>query len=551
MAMVQFKCGEYSGFKALNGVYEQGTIYVTTDEQGIYFAKDNNTAVKLGNIITYDTLKGFTDSTKPPYSADVFYYITESNALIKYNGTKFVQLNSASAEDISDIRTIIGSTTDAVTATTVWGKINKALADIGTINSSLSTTNTAVETAQTKANSAYALAKQADEKADTNAGVIARLKGVVEDGDNSNAKLRAAIGANAGEIDGLKSSVSTVSGVADAAKAKAEANAGSITTINGTLTTINGTLTTHGQNLTNLDERLATAEGTIASHTESIGTLNTGLSTLNSTLTKDYATKEYVGESISDAKEELIGTSTDAKTVNTIYGAKAYANDVKNTVIGTSTDAKTANTIYGAKAYAKDQFDQLSTTVSTLSNNIGNLSNIMNFRGTFNATSDVANPINGDVIIVNTLEYVYVKADGATTGTWEPFGTATADAKRFKDIEDAATALTKRVTDLDKTDGRVDLLEKYVETHKTEFSNLVGRVEALDKTGGRIATIESDITTINNKIGTVAGGKNLSTLLNEEIARATKKEGELSQAITDASDAASSALNAALTWDSF
>ena len=106
--MVQFKFGTYTGFKGLTS-YEAGTLYVTTDEQGMYFAKDESTAIKLGNIITYNSLKDWNDNTKPPYSADVFYYITDSNALLKYNGTKFVQLNKDYGTDVSDIRTAIGS----------------------------------------------------------------------------------------------------------------------------------------------------------------------------------------------------------------------------------------------------------------------------------------------------------------------------------------------------------------------------------------------------------------------------------------------------------
>ena len=76
--MVQFKFGEYSGFKGLTS-WDAGTLYVTTDEQGMYFSKDGSKPIKLGNIITFATLSDWKNAVTPPYSADVFYYIANDN----------------------------------------------------------------------------------------------------------------------------------------------------------------------------------------------------------------------------------------------------------------------------------------------------------------------------------------------------------------------------------------------------------------------------------------------------------------------------------------
>ena len=54
------------------------------------------------------------------------------------------------------------------------------------------------------------------------------------------------------------------------------------------------------------------------------------------------------------AAAAVLGTSSDAATDNTVYGAKALSNANKADVIGTNADLKTDSTIYGAKAYADD-----------------------------------------------------------------------------------------------------------------------------------------------------------------------------------------------------
>jgi hypothetical protein len=50
-------------------------------------------------------------------------------------------------------------------------------------------------------------------------------------------------------------------------------------------------------------------------------------------------------------KSDLVGKSTDAKTANTINGAKTYAKDQANSLLGTADDTATEMTLYGLKAY--------------------------------------------------------------------------------------------------------------------------------------------------------------------------------------------------------
>ena len=52
-----------------------------------------------------------------------------------------------------------------------------------------------------------------------------------------------------------------------------------------------------------------------------------------------------------DIVQDLVGSTKDKKTANTINGAKAYADDVKSTVTGKASDTASDLTLYGLKAY--------------------------------------------------------------------------------------------------------------------------------------------------------------------------------------------------------
>ena len=60
---------------------------------------------------------------------------------------------------------------------------------------------------------------------------------------------------------------------------------------------------------------------------------------------------DTIAETTKKVKSDLVGKSTDAKTANTINGAKTYAKDQADTLLGTAEDASTEMTLYGLKAY--------------------------------------------------------------------------------------------------------------------------------------------------------------------------------------------------------
>ena len=68
----------------------------------------------------------------------------------------------------------------------------------------------------------------------------------------------------------------------------------------------------------------------------------------NSTATPQDDT---IAETIKKVKSDLVGKSTDAKTADTINGAKTYAKDQADNLLGTEQDTAADLTLYGLKAY--------------------------------------------------------------------------------------------------------------------------------------------------------------------------------------------------------
>ena len=504
--MVKFKFGEWSGFKGLNS-WEAGTLYVTTDEQGLYFSKDGTKPVKLGNIITYNSLKDFDDNTEPPYNAEVFYYITDSNALIKYNGTKFVQLNKDYGADVTTLKETVGGKDDTVaTKETLWAYINKAQATADSASTAASNASGAASAAQGTADSA--LAKANDNAGNittingsigTINGKISDLEGIVVNGDNSNSKLREDINANATAASTAQTKANDAYTLAETADGKADTNASDIETINENIDTINDNLDVLEGAIDEISASLGlgdvTGDGSLSDRLNKVEDKADANTTAISTIEKNYATKTYA-ESEADAAEAA---------------AKGYADteigEAKTELIGTEVTGNTS-TIKGVKKYTDEQIATVNTSISTLEGKIGNLSNIMNFRGVAASFTEVSDPQNGDVVVINGVEWIYVGSNNdhdSTKDGWEPIGDVTATGERLTQIESAATALTTRVTALDGEGGKIATIESGLSTansniaaNNTAITTQTGRIDTLVDT--TIPGIEGDIEAVETAV---------------------------------------------------
>ena len=139
---LKFKMGEHS---RLDGVEKSaGTIYVTTDERGMYVDTSDNSRIRIqGTVLYFENLTEFTNKVAPPYSTDLIYFIAEQNALVRWNGKEWVQLNTTlntSQEIVDAVNTHTGEIkdlSDAIIANTE--KITKNIEDIAANGQSILT----------------------------------------------------------------------------------------------------------------------------------------------------------------------------------------------------------------------------------------------------------------------------------------------------------------------------------------------------------------------------------------------------------------------------
>ena len=97
----------------------------------------------------------------------------------------------------------------------------------------------------------------------------------------------------------------------------------------------------------------------------------------------------------------------------------------------------------------------INDAISELKTAIGNMSNIMNFRGAVESQTAITDPVEGDVIAVTAgadagKEFVY------SNGKWVEFGSVTAQDAAIKSLQDRATSLETR---MDTAEGKLDTIQ--------------------------------------------------------------------------------------------
>ena len=91
MALLKFN---YGLLKDLPAAKANGNLYITTDSQGLYVDLDDQ-RIHISDFIQVESLDALT--ALGSYSTEVFYYVSGSNALMKYTGiegAEWKQLNS-------------------------------------------------------------------------------------------------------------------------------------------------------------------------------------------------------------------------------------------------------------------------------------------------------------------------------------------------------------------------------------------------------------------------------------------------------------------------
>lgn len=254
-------------------------------------------------------------------------------------------------------------------------------------------------------------------------------------------------------------------------------------------TALDSKITTHNNRLGELDllvdgaEKLAkNANNTATQAKEAADKANQDLAGVKTTAEGAAST---AAEALSAA--DTAQQTADSKT--TLQAVKDYISEGQYTTVPAVTTA-ISNAEKAIKEYADGKDQEINTRVSTLEQNIGNLSNIMNFLGvltidlnheattnpvTINGKSHTA--VAGDVVIDKAgEEFVF---DGSK---WQQIGNITAETAAISDLQ----------TRMETAEEEVDYLQEHMETAE-------GEIDYLQE---HMAGAESDLETINTTIGT-------------------------------------------------
>lgn len=563
MSMLNFRHGLYGNLFNEDGsnklAINNGTIYVTTDEKAMYVDL-NDTRIRLSQIITLTTHNW--QELPPPYSTEAFYYLVDTNALLKYkaDGT-WVQINSTT------------ELSNALTALTT--RVTTAEGTIATQGVTLTNLKAAVEDETTGLAAtkviADAAAKAIDDydKAHANDYTNAKIDEVVADAKKAGTDAATALNNhkadtnNPHSVTAAQIGLGNVNNTADADKpvstAQAEAIAAAKDAVIGAETDAATKATVYGA-------KKAAAEA--LSHSQGVSTTLNNYKAANDAVIAEIKGTDANFDSFDDVKSELVKT----------YATKTYAENQAKAVLGAEGDNAGTNTVYGAHAAAAEAMQKAKDAASAASTNATNLANekaridailenadssMVNFKQVFDAITSINADIDSlddeyakdsEVEAVKTAILGEKDYNGTVKGAYEAAAAAQTSANNnasaieaikdgkdidsFADVETAIAGVNDVISKLDQTYATDDQLaeavkdvlgeEGYKQTVKSAYELANGaNVTATNnataitemKAGATITTfagIEGEIAKVNTAIGKL----NDTYATDEEVATA-------------------------------
>ena len=253
-----------------------------------------------------------------------------------------------------------------------------------------------------------------------------------------------------------------------------------------------------------LSTRINTLDGTISQHTTTIGEHSTAIDTLNTTVGQHTTQIGNLSSDLGTVRsnaQAAYSMASDAKTRS--ESAEALANELKTTkatladveAAGYAKTTAVTDAINTAKQEVNGNISELEADVEsrikTLSDTIGNMSNIMNFIGVIKqdlSHNSATNPVtksdnsshtavNGDVVIDSAgEEFVF---DGSK---WQQIGNITAESAAISNLQ----------TRMGEAESKIGSLETLTGQH----------TQTISQHTQTIAQHGTDIGTINSTIGT-------------------------------------------------
>lgn len=287
--------------------------------------------------------------------------------------------------------------------------------------------------------------------------------------------------------------ISKISGLQDALDAKAAKS--DFDTLNGIVTNSTTGLvkkladeTSARQNdVKGLDERIDAIVDT------TIPTINANIQTAQSTADTAKA-NAATAQSEVDALEKVVATLT--------------------TTVGNNKTA--AETAVSNEAKARDDADKaLGQRITDLQTALGNIENVMNFRGPFASTSACETPVKGDVIVITAgddagKEFVYDGSKWVELGNVDAQQTAIAGLQgRMTTAEGKITALENdRVTEAELAAAKKDLQDDIdTKAAQSEVNTISGKVTTLEGTVGDSSKgLVKDVAALKTTVGGADSG---------------------------------------------
>ena len=486
MANLNFRWGKYSDFQSqvvTGNKAKEGTIYVATHENNrgasLFIGVDGGKTERIqGTVLFFSDLAEFHAKTQPPYSEDVIYFLAANNALVRWTGSEWVQLNVT-----------------ADTFTVDLEKVNKAVSE-----------------------NAAAIALNAG-AIETNKGAIAANLKAIQENDQDILGLQGRMDAVDGENGKLANHENRIKGLEDVV---GDANKGLVADVAAHTTTLAqqaNTLNDHNTRITANDTLAKANEAAIKSNDADILALQKRMTAVddaaNGTVAKLTA-RVVTLEEFKTNTDVLLGqmdtriTAAQDRADKGVADALANKNalDALTTRVGTvESDLNTADTGIKARLTAVESkangnanaISGLDTTVAGIASRVGTaegnittlqgqMTNLIKENGRLDQIEDAAGALT------NRVKAVENELNTTTTGVKD----------RLTAVENKASALEST---LGTTNSDLDKAEAAIQDHAGRIGTLETAAEKAEKD---ILDLNDAIDDINEIIGTGAGGDSLT-----------------------------------------
>ena len=351
MALLKFKIGEQSRLPA---GYTEGAVYITTDEKAMYVDYKNGDKldrIRIGQIQCLTSAEW--ETMQPPFSPEVFYYITNINALVRYDATegKWVQINSTEAirKDIADLKTELygadGKTGLKGDVATLKTKVDGLVSTGGEANlvNDVKVNGTSVVT---------------DKVANITLGALGSKDKVAV------ADLAEDVTTKFTTIEGDVSTLKTSSATKTELQAAQNTLQGAINTANQTIAGVDAKLGTRFGETNTVEKAVTALEETVGGHTTTIGQHAEALGTLNGKVAINITDiAQLKTDVVNNANAAGAAQSTADQAVRDAAAAQGTANTA---VTNAATAQSTADTAKGLAETNKSDISALTGRVKTI-----------------------------------------------------------------------------------------------------------------------------------------------------------------------------------------